>query len=128
MGRPKKTRAAKRARPAADETCTLARTVERDGKRLAVWTCSSPSPRTPGPTGDLHAAQRVVFERIGRRKWRLFYVDPADARREDAEYTEPGWYFEAANPDPMWLNNDANGPYDGLDDARDDLRLGCSAE
>lgn len=114
--------------PAADETCTLARTVERDGLRLALWTCSSPTPTEDGPTGDLWVAPLVVFERVGRRKWKLFFVDPANARREDAEYTEPGWYFEAANPDPSWINNDAIGPYETLDDARDDVRLGSSAE
>ncbi len=96
--------------------------------RLALWTCSEPAPSTDGPTGDLCPAQLVVFERIGRRKWKLFFVDPADARRDDAEHTEPGWYFEAANPDPSWISNDAIGPYDTLEDARDDARVRCSAE
>lgn len=135
MGNSKKARAAKRARPAADHTCTVSRAVERRGLRLVVWTCSAPAPRVTGPTGTLAEAsppaptsrtRRHVCARIGRRRWRFFFVDPADASRQDADLTEPGWYVEAARASIDWLNNDPVGPYQTLKEARDDVRLGES--
>jgi hypothetical protein len=33
-------------------------------------------------------------------------------------------YFQAKNPDSTWINNDPAGPYETLEDAREDLRTG----
>ena len=40
---------------------------------------------------------------------------------------EPGWYFDCADPDDSWMNNDANGPYESAEDAEEDLRAGQEA-
>jgi hypothetical protein len=118
------TKSRRKARPRADKTCTLSRTVERNGITLGVWTCSAPSPRPWAPGPDLRRARPEVFEKVGRRKWRFFFVDPSDAADEDSELSEPGWYFQAKNPDATWINNDPAGPYKTIDDAREDLRTG----
>jgi hypothetical protein len=98
--------------------------VERNGVTLTVWSCSAPSPRESAPGPDVRRPRPEVVEKIGRRKWRFFFVDAAAAADEDSEISEPGWYFEAKNPDSTWINNDPGGPYRTLDDAREDLRTG----
>jgi hypothetical protein len=72
-----------------------------------------------------------VVERVGGRRWRFFLVDPEDAGRDEAEITEPGWYFVPKTQDPSWVMDTADaagGPYDTLDAAREDLRRGLAAE
>lgn len=69
-----------------------------------------------------------LIEKIGRRKCRVFYVSRLDAAREDADYVEAGWYVDAVNPDPLWLNNDALGPYTTPEEALADVRRGCRSD
>ena len=124
----KKSRAKKLSRPAADASCSLARTVDRSGVRLGVWSCSSPSPGEP-----LDESPRVtiapVIERIGRRNWRFWFVSREEADRDDGEGwgCGPGWWFKAENANPQWVNNDPLGPYATLEEAIDDARLGAAA-
>jgi hypothetical protein len=73
MSSTKKPCVTKLSRPAADASCTLARTVDRSGLSLGVWSCSSPSPGEP-----LDEPPRVAIApeivRIGRRNWRFWFV------------------------------------------------------
>jgi hypothetical protein len=123
----RKSRVAKKlARPAADASCTKTRTVTRGTVPLDVWSCSSPRFGEP-----LEEPRQIgvapVVKKIGRRLQRFFYVSRADAEHEDADYTESGWWFEAVNPDPLWVSDDAIGPYATIDEAIDDARLGAAA-
>jgi hypothetical protein len=100
----RKSRSQKSARPAADATCTVARTVGS----LTLWSCSDPAPaQTPPPPEEF-------VKRIGRYRWRFFFITLAEARAEDALLTEPGWYVEAANPNPEWICNEPQGPYESF--------------
>ena len=124
----KKPRAKKLLRPASDASCTLARTVERSGLRLGVWSCSSPSPGEP-----LDEPPRVtiapVIERIGRRNWRFWFVSREEAERDEGEGwgCGPRWWFKAENANPQWVNNDPLGPYKTLKDAIEDTVAGVAA-
>ena len=124
----KKSRAKKLSRPAVDASCSLSRTVERSGRRLGVWSCSSPS--SGEPFDELpRVTIAPVVERIGRRNLRFWYVSREEAERDDGEGwgCEPGWWFNAATADPRWVNNDPLGPYATLEEAIDDARLGAAA-
>lgn len=126
MPSPKKPRA--RKRPEADATCSLVRTVMNEAVRLDLWTCSAPAPASePASVSLVEVAPRTVFKKIGRRKWRFFYVTAQEAHSENARAVEAGWYFDAANPSPFWLNNEPNGPYATLREAREDARCAVSA-
>ena len=49
---------------------------------------------------------------------------PPESEGKDPRAGEPGWYFDAVDVDSSWINNDPNGPYESLADAREDLRTG----
>lgn len=102
----RKSRARRAERPAADATCTVARTVGS----LTLWSCSEPEP------ADTPPAREEFVQRIGRYRWRFFFVTVAEARGEDAVLTEPGWYVEAVNPNPAWICNEAQGPYESFNE------------
>jgi hypothetical protein len=124
MSSTKKPRATKLLRPAADASCTLARTVDRSGLSLGVWSCSSPSPGEPLDTSpQLRLAP--TFEKVGRLLHRFFYVTRADTAGDNAAYREPGWYFEPVNPKYRWGTGE-NGWYRTLDAAIADARWGAS--
>jgi hypothetical protein len=124
MPSPRKPRAAKTLlRPAADSTCRKTRTVTRGRVQLDVWSCSAP---TPGAPLDDPPCVRWVPEvvKVGRRNWMLWYASRAECEGDDALVSEPGWYFNAARPNPEWINNAPVGPYCSSDEALDDLVLG----
>jgi hypothetical protein len=126
MARTKKPCAPRRARrPAADETCTLAITIERNGLRLDLWTCSEPTPVVPERRGELRVAPLEVVEWIGDRDWQLFYVACTDEGACDSRISKPGWYFRAVECPVEWSNNDPVGPYATLEEARADVLLPC---
>ena len=126
MARTKKPSALKRARrPAADERCTLARTTERHGLRLDLWTCSEPTPLAPERRAELRVAPLEVVEWIGCRDWQLFHVTCTDEGACDSRISEPGWYFRAVECPVEWINNDPVGPYATLAEARADVVLAC---
>ncbi len=123
----KRPRAVKGARPPADSSCTLTRVVERRGLRLEIWTCSA---RRSGEPLDEPPRLKIapVVERIGRRNWRFWYVSREDAARDEGEGwgCEPGWWYNAANPDPSWVSNDPLGPFPTLEQAVDEVRTGVA--
>lgn len=129
MPRTRKPSAPRRARrPAADESCTRVATTERNGLRLDLWTCSEPTPAAGERRGELRVAPLEVVEWIGCREWQLFYVARTDDGACDSRISAPGWYFRAVDCPVEWNNNDPVGPYRTLDEARKDVRVGCSAE
>jgi hypothetical protein len=62
--------------------------------------------------------ERVV--RLGRRKWRLFYVSAEEIWQGVSDMTEPGWYVSAVNPSPHWVNCAPLGPYATLEALQED--------
>ena len=77
---------------------------------------------------ELRVAREDVVETLGGRTWRFYRVFPSDIRLGDALADEPGWYFNAVRPHPLWLNNNLTGPYASLDEAREDAALAAAAE
>jgi hypothetical protein len=109
--------ARKAARPAADETCTVSRTVPGPaGTVLTVWSCAAPKTKRTPPRFD-------VIEKIGRYTWRFFFVTMREAFSEDDPVgAGPGWYFTATDPDPNWIYAGSVGPYSSLEAALEDIR------
>jgi hypothetical protein len=128
-----------------------ARVVTRGYRALVELTTSAPVPAGPTAPAALSvvppdtlvpAASRrqprkrsvpygerdLVELRIGRRKRRVFFVAWEDLRRADCQVFAPGWYVDTANPDPMWLNDDAFGPYATVEEATSEAYLAYRGE
>jgi hypothetical protein len=79
---------------------------------------SSPHAGATVATTEGKLVQQVV--RLGRYRWRLFYVSAEEIWHGLSELAAPGWYYEAVTPSPEWLNNEPGGPYETLEELQDD--------
>lgn len=87
-------------------------------------TAAPPAARRPARKRSVPYGERDLIEkRIGRRKRRIFFVAWEDLWRADCEVFAPGWYVDTANPNPLWLSNDAFGPYATVEKALSEALL-----
>jgi hypothetical protein len=105
-----------RSKKTPDVNSTVARTVEKNGVRVA------PSPTTPKRRRRrvVRAAATDFVERIGPRDRRIFYVSPKQADTEGFWLQKPGWYVNTVDPPNEWGFNDPFGPFDSLEALRAD--------
>ena len=68
--------------PRADRTCKLTRVVQRDGVKLAVWTCTRPAPTPP-------FAKFRAYRFSPRYAWRRW--PGCSSAWYDAHYFRDGW-------------------------------------
>ena len=61
-----------------------------------------------------------MVEKMGRRKRLIFYVAPAEIDDPAAWLNEPGWYVYTQKPPASWLSNDPFGPYETLEELREE--------
>jgi hypothetical protein len=94
--------------------------------RVAKRAAASPASES-GPAGAnaiaLDANGGRILEtvvRLGRRKWRLFYVSAEEIWQGVTDMSEPGWYVSAVNPSPHWVNCAPLGPYATVEELRED--------